>query len=126
MQIILVALGGMCGAVSRYLLGKLVQKLAGGVPSLPYGTLLANISGCLLAGVVIGIISTKALPAAENIRLLLVIGFTGGLTTFSSFSLDTISLLQGQHYVFAVANIFANLAAGLIATVLGIGLVKVL
>lgn len=120
-KIFLVAAGGMIGAVCRYLVTYLsLEKLGVGFP---YGTLIVNIVGCLLAGAVMGAISEKLL-LNENMRLLLVVGFAGGLTTFSSFSFDTINLLQqGQAYL-AVVNVFANMFLGFLATILGIHVVR--
>jgi CrcB protein len=120
-KVALVALGGAFGAVSRYLITYLsAQKFGTGFP---YGTLLVNVIGCLFAGVLVGIITEKALPD-EGLRLLLLVGFAGGLTTFSSFSLDTISLLQHQQYLLSFANICGNMLLGLAATFLGIFLVR--
>lgn len=70
-----------------------------------------------------GAISEKIL-LNENMRLLLVVGFAGGLTTFSYFSFDTINLVQqGQAYL-AVVNVFANMFLGFLATILGLHVIR--
>ena len=120
-KVFLVALGGMIGAVLRYLITCFSMEKFG--INFPYGTLLANVAGCLLIGIVMGAIIEKGL-LSENIRLLLVIGLAGGLTTFSSFSFDTINLLQQQQYMLSLANIFGNMFLGLLATILGINFIR--
>ena len=86
-----IALGGAAGALSRFGLMNLVASLLGN--RLPWGTLLVNISGSLLIGVLYVLVSEKMLLSADA-RALLMVGFLGAFTTFSTFSLDTMLLIQ--------------------------------
>ena len=108
-----VALGGSLGAVSRYLLGLLARGWWG--ESFPHGTLLVNVLGCLLIGILAGI-GLKQL--SEPIQHFAVIGVLGSLTTFSTFGNDTLELFQRQPLL-ALGNIGANVIAGLAAVAIG-------
>lgn len=121
MKILLVGFGGMIGALMRYLITCISMEKLG--IQFPYGTLLANFIGCFVVGVVMGAIFEKSL-LSENVRLLVVVGFAGGLTTFSSFSFETINLMQQQQYFLSMLNVSGNLFFGFLATLAGINLVR--
>ena len=111
-----VAVGGALGSLARYWLGLLV---AGGV--LPWGTIVANVSGSLLIGLVAGGAGEGSRPAlGETFRLFLTVGFCGGYTTFSSFSLQTVALLQAGRHGLALANVLASVLSCLAATWAGL------
>ena len=110
-NLILVAFGGALGSMARYALSGATLKILGS--NLPYGTLAVNLAGSLGAGIILG--SFGNLPVAPATRLFLVVGFLGGFTTFSAFSMETISLLRDGQARLAVAHILLN-------NVLGIGL----
>lgn len=111
-----VAVGGALGSLARYWLGLLI---AGG--ALPWGTVIANVSGSLLIGLVIGGAGEGSRPAlGETARLFLTVGFCGGYTTFSSFSLQTVELLQAGRHGLALANVLLSVAACLAATWAGL------
>ena len=102
-----VALGSAVGGVSRYLVGGWVQRLSGGV--FPWGTLVVNLTGSFL----LGLISRYALDStalSAEVRGLLTIGLCGGYTTFSTFSYETARLLEDGDWVRAVLYIAASVA----------------
>jgi|CXWL01.1.fsa_nt_gi CrcB protein len=108
---LLVALGGALGSLSRFWIGQLVVRGFGAAA--PWGTLTVNLLGCGLAGVFFAWASLRQDQASWH--ALLLVGFLGGLTTFSAFSLDTLSLwMRGQEriaVVYAVANVLLSLTA---------------
>jgi fluoride exporter len=110
-QILLVAAGGALGSAARYLAGVGVEHLAG--RAVPLGTLAVNVAGCFIGGVLL------ARYPGEPMRLLVVTGFLGGLTTFSAFGMETVALWQKGHPAAAIANVAATLLAGLASVALG-------
>ena len=103
--ILAVALGGALGATLRYLLVIFTQRSSG----FPIATLFANLLGSFILGLIVSItIETKMF--SETYRLFLAVGFAGALTTFSTFSLETIQLWQASNYLAAVFNILLNLS----------------
>jgi CrcB protein len=111
-----VAVGGALGSLARYWLGLLV---AGG--ALPWGTIAANVSGSLLIGLVAGGAGEGPRPAlGETARLFLTVGFCGGYTTFSSFSLQTVALVQAGRHGLALANVLLSVLSCLAATWAGL------
>ncbi|GAC1656492.1 MAG: fluoride efflux transporter CrcB [Gemmatimonadaceae bacterium] len=114
-----VALGSALGGVMRAVVGGFVDSRSTGV--FPWGTLLVNISGCFLIGLILGDGST-ARHLAPTTRALLATGFCGGYTTFSAFSYESIALVSGGLYGRAALYTLASIAAALTATVSGIGL----
>lgn len=118
-----IALGGAIGALSRYGLMNLVAHLLG--HRLPWGTLLVNVSGSLLIGVLYVLISEKMLMSGEA-RALLIVGFLGAFTTFSTFSLDTVLLIQQGWLVQAIGYMLASVMICVLATWLGMALARLL
>ena len=116
---LLVALAGALGAVSRWGLSRGLAQWLG--TQFPYGTLLANLLGCFLLGLImhIGLNTDKIAP---SLRLAVTVGFLGALTTFSTFSYETVALLQDGNWTKAGWNILANLILGLGATLAGFAL----
>lgn len=123
MTYLAIAVGGAIGALSRYGLMSLVTSIAGN--RLPWGTLLVNISGSLLIGVLYVLISEKMLLSSEA-RALLIVGFLGAFTTFSTFSLDTVLLIQQGWLLQAVGYMLASVMICVVATWLGMALARVL
>ncbi len=122
-QIFVVAIGGAAGALCRWGTGKLAAQLWGS--GFPYGTLIVNVAGCFLMGLIMHIgLATDRI--GQTTRLALTVGFLGAMTTFSSFSYETICLLEEGNWTGAAANAAANVALGLIATITGIGLGRIL
>ncbi|MEA4896030.1 MAG: fluoride efflux transporter CrcB [Oscillospiraceae bacterium] len=112
-KIIYVGLGGCIGAVVRYLVS---SKISGA--QIPLGTLFVNVLGGFLIGVIMEMcISTEFIP--PNLRLFLTTGVLGGLTTFSTFSYETVRLFGEGKLKFAIINIFLNLLLCLGGVLLG-------
>lgn len=115
---LLVALGGAAGALSRYWIGQGVVR-ALGAPA-PWATLIVNVLGCGLAGAFFAWASVR--QDSSSLHALIMVGFLGGLTTFSAFSLDALALwLRGQEriaLIYVIANVVLSLAAVVLAFVL--------
>lgn len=112
-----VGLGSMLGGVSRYWLTLVTQNYS--VFSIPYGTLIANISGCLIVGLIAGIGSQTELLSTE-MRLLLATGFCGGFTTMSSFIFELEQFVSGKEYFYASTYFTATIAGAGLAFLLGL------
>lgn len=122
MQIAAVALGGALGAVARYWTVVWVSAYLG--RDFPYGTLVVNVTGSLLIGF-LSVILLERVSIAPEWRNFLIVGLLGAFTTFSTFSLDTLYLLQQAAVVKALLNVFANVLFCLIAAYVGTLLAKV-
>jgi CrcB protein len=105
MSVIWVFLGGGIGSILRYFLGIVFARTT---LSLPYATLLANVISCCIFAISILAFHTKLL-AHTNLRLFLLTGICGGLSTFSTFSYETFELLKQHNYAWASANILISL-----------------
>ena len=120
-MLLYVALGSAIGGVSRYLLGGLVQRMLD--TTFPAGTLLVNVSGSFLLGAIIRYaLETPSLT--PEVRAFLTIGFCGGYTTFSTFSYETMALLEDGEWARAGVYITASVVLSLIATFLGFALAR--
>jgi CrcB protein len=119
MKFFLVFIGGGLGAMARYFF---TTSLAGKLGNFPIGTMTANILGSFLMGIVVGIIAGRV--SFENVRLFAAVGFLGGFTTFSSFSAETLALIQGGQIISAAANILISVAVGLAACLAGLTLTR--
>ena len=117
-----VGLGAFASAIVRWLLGIALNPL---LPSLPLGTLAANLVGGLIMGLALGLFAHyEALPIVW--RLALTTGFLGGLTTFSTFSAETITLLLRQQYGWTAAIVLAHVGGSLLLTLFGVVLMRAL
>jgi fluoride exporter len=115
-RMLLVAVGGLVGCVARYWLSGVVQRL--GDHGFPSGTLVVNILGSLVIGVVMSLSLERGL-VDESLRILLTTGFCGGFTTMSTFSYETFVLLRDGEHLLAIANTGVTFAACLGAVWLG-------
>ena len=120
--LLLVGAGSFIGGILRYLVTVLVNNRY--FSSFPFGTLAVNITGCFFMGLVFGL--TEKQYIQTEARLFLSTGLLGGFTTFSAFGNETVTLLREGQYVYAFANIGLSLFLGLLATFLGIIIVKYL
>lgn len=117
---VLVGAGGFIGAICRYGISGFVQRSAA-IGAFPYGTLLVNMLGCLLIGGIVGIIDTRQLVNPE-IRSFILVGVLGGFTTYSTFGLETFSLLRDADYGRAVMNVTVHVVLGLALVWIGYSL----
>ncbi|MFI1731898.1 fluoride efflux transporter CrcB [Streptomyces acidicola] len=115
MNWLLVVVGGMVGAPLRYLTDRAVQKRHDTV--FPWGTFTVNVAGCLILGLLTGAVLAGA--ASSDVQLLLGTGLCGALTTYSTFSYETLRLAEDGARFFAVANAVASVVAGLGAAFVG-------
>ncbi|MFI6701970.1 fluoride efflux transporter CrcB [Streptomyces sp. NPDC050509] len=122
MNWLLVVLGAAVGAPLRYLTDRSIQRRHDSL--FPWGTFTVNVTGCLVLGVVTGALTAGA--ANSSVQLLLGTGFCGALTTYSTFSYETLRLTEDGAHFYAAANILASVAAGLGAVYLGLTLAKAL
>ena len=118
----LVAVGGgaAIGAWLRWGLGAMLNPI---FPTLPLGTLAANLSGGLMMGVAMEMITRHTVLSPE-MRLLLTTGFLGGLTTFSTFSAEIVTLLLRREYLWGSVAVVAHVVGSLTLTVVGILLMR--
>ena len=114
---VFVGFGSMAGGVSRYGLSLVTQRFS--AFSMPYGTLLSNLAGCLIIGLIAGISGKSGLLSTE-MRLLLATGFCGGFTTMSSFVYELGQFVQDKEYYFASSYFIATLAGAGLAFALGL------
>lgn len=122
-KILYLSLGGVAGTLSRYFLSGVVQRLAGG--SFPAGTFAVNMVGCLLFGAVWGFFENRLLPGSE-VRLLVLTGFMGAFTTFSTYMFETAELVKSSQAALALVNVVGQSVAGLVLVLAGIALGRIL
>lgn len=122
-KIALVMIGGSLGALCRYGMGLMAGGLWGA--GFPWGTLMANLTGCFLIGVSFALAERTNLlgPAA---RLLLMTGFLGALTTFSTYAMETVNSIRSETPIVALTNVVVNNLVGIFLVLAGIWLVRFL
>ncbi|WP_433124177.1 fluoride efflux transporter CrcB [Micromonospora sp. CA-240977] len=118
MTVLLIALGAAVGAPLRYLTDRAVQSRH--ASAFPWGTLTVNVVGSLLLGALAG------WPVDPAVTALLGTGFCGALSTYSTFSYETLRLTRGDHRLLALANVVGSVAAGLAAAAAGYALARAL
>ena len=117
LSIVSIGVGATVGASSRYYIGIISTQYLG--KGLPYGTLISNVIGSFIAGVLIILVLEKLL-LSETYRLMLLVGLAGSLTTMSALSIEALEMLSGGHYSQAFINILLNLLLSLAAASLGV------
>ncbi|GAA1372446.1 fluoride efflux transporter CrcB [Streptomyces beijiangensis] len=122
MNWLFVVLGAAIGAPLRYLADRSVQKRHDTV--FPWGTFTVNLSGCLVLGLLTGAATAGA--ASSQVQLFLGTGLCGALTTYSTFSYETLRLVEGGARFYAVANVAVSVVAGLGAVYMGVGVAEAL
>jgi len=117
LPLLLIAIGGAVGAVSRYAIDTWVSERA--ASAFPWGTFVVNVSGSFLLGLLFALAIDRAVLPAD-IRLPVMVGFVGAYTTFSTLMLESWRLVEGGAVLLALANLTGSVVAGLIALVLGL------
>ena len=120
---LIIGVGGFLGANVRYLVGGWAADRFGA--SFPYGTLLINVSGSFLIGLFLTMI-TERFVAPPSLRQFFAIGFLGAYTTFSTFSFESLALLQERSYLAAAANMIGSVILSMVAVAIGVVLGRVL
>jgi CrcB protein len=112
---LIVGIGGAAGAMLRHGVGMASLRLMG--PSFPWATLIVNVGGGLLMGLLVGILAERG--GSEPLRLLLGVGVLGGFTTFSAFSLDVVAMLERGAALTAIGYVTASVALSIAALFIG-------
>lgn len=120
MTLLAIAFAGAIGSVLRYMLGVGVQRIAH--VGFPVGTLVVNVTGCILVGALAAhFLNDETEPV---LRAALTVGFCGGFTTFSTFSLETFGLIAADNWPKAAAYIVASVAVCIVGTAVGFRVVQ--
>jgi CrcB protein len=123
MDYIIVGIGGFLGTIARYAVGLWIGRKWGS--GFPMGTFIVNVSGSFLIGLLMYLL-VERLTMNPQWRLLLVVGFLGAYTTFSTFQYETGALLRDGEWMFAAANVIFSILAGFAALKIGESMAKVL
>ncbi len=115
--------GGGIGSVARYALTFAMTQKFG--PGFPWATFAINVSGCLAIGIVSEVTQTRVDAGTPLVRLLLMTGVLGGYTTFSSFSLETLQLINERAAILAVAYVCGSVILGVIAAIAGVAFARI-
>ena len=122
-KMFLVMLGGALGTYARYWLSRWFNSQTW-AEDFPYGTLVINVSGSFILGLAAALIVERQLPGYQEWSLFLGIGFCGGYTTFSTFCLETFTLIRNGSWGLALANSLGSVVAGLLGVFLAVTLVN--
>lgn len=117
MKYLMIALGGSVGAIARYAVGSYVGNRMG--TRFPYGTFLINMSGSFVIGMVMTILAART-HLSRNWAFLVPIGFIGAYTTFSSFELETLRLVQDGQATSALLNVLLSVVVGFVMVWMGV------
>jgi CrcB protein len=120
---LIISLGAIFGANARYIISRYAARILG--PAFPYGTLFINVTGSLIVGFFM-IWTTERVLIDPRWRLLIVIGFCGALTTFSSYAFETIAYFEQGQWHLLFTNILSNNALCLIGALVGMALARLL
>jgi CrcB protein len=120
--VISIAVFGAAGCLARYWISSTVNRLMG-LGAFPYGTLAVNLIGAFFIGLVMEL-SLRSTMLSHGMKVALTIGFMGGLTTFSTFSVETFVLIEKGHFFVALMNVLISVTLCLLATWLGIVAVR--
>ena len=118
-KLLLIAIGGAAGTLARYGAGMLLAR-ASEKSLFPFGTLAVNLVGCFLIGYLQGLFASR-LSVSVEVQLMILIGFLGGYTTFSTFGWETASFLRDGQYVAAAINLMIHNVLGVTLVIVGYG-----
>lgn len=121
-NLLAVSLGAIAGALSRYYLSLWFLQRFG--VAFPYGTFVINITGCLMMGFFFTLSAERILSISPEIRLLVATGFLGSYTTFSTYGLETVTLLQAQRFIPALIYWLGSATLGVLSVQLGVVLAR--
>jgi CrcB protein len=116
-RFLILAVGGATGTIARYLLAGVIYAILG--TGFPYGTLVVNLLGCFILGFLTAVTETKFLLTPQ-LRLLLMIGFCGAFTTFSTFIFETSNLIRSGETLRALMNVVLSVVVGFLVFRIGI------
>jgi CrcB protein len=122
-QYLVISLGGILGANARYVLGTWIAQRYG--TGFPYGTLVINVSGSFVIGLFLTLIAERFV-LHPNWRLFFAVGFLGAYTTFSTFSYESVVLLQNGAWRLGLVNMMGSMVLGPIAVVIGMVVARLL
>jgi CrcB protein len=122
-EFLIISLGAIVGANARYLISRLAARIMG--PVFPYGTLFINVTGSLIVGFFMVWASERVL-IDPRWRLLIVIGFCGAFTTFSSYAFETMAYFEQGQWLLLCSNVLSNNILCLVAALAGMALARVL
>ncbi|HKZ36311.1 MAG TPA: fluoride efflux transporter CrcB [Chryseolinea sp.] len=120
--ILFVGLGGLLGGIARFITASYVNKLISS--AFPYGTLVVNLSGCFIIGIIYGL-SERFHWLTPEWRFFLATGFCGGYTTFSAFAYENVKLLETTNYLTFASYSIISFALCLLATFIGLTFTKI-
>ena len=123
LRVILIGLAGLVGTLCRYWLSGVLARRYG--ETFPAGTLVVNVAGCFLIGFLFYMFQERYV-VGQTARSVVLVGFLGGFTTFSSYGLQTFTLLRDGEFAYAAANVFASNLLGLLMVWGGYALAKLL
>ena len=122
-KLIMILAGGGLGALARYTLGSQIDKNLN--LSFPVGIFFVNLLGCFFIGLIVSIFENKFI-FSENLKIFLIVGFLGSLTTFSTFALDNYNFMTQKNILLLFANIFLTNTFGLLMVLIGMKTVKII
>ena len=122
-KLIMILAGGGLGALARYTLGSQIDKNLN--LSFPVGIFFVNLLGCFFIGLIVSMFENKFI-FSENLKIFLIIGFLGSLTTFSTFAFDNYNFMTQKNILLLFANIFLTNTFGLLMVLIGMKTVKII